>query len=172
MKKVFPEITKALEGLPNEEREKISSLFNQLNLSYSLQREFLSYLFEISARDGIGIKALLSEIKGILESALTREQKASSIRKYLRSRRFPLLSRAEEYFKNCLNNLKLPNWCEVIHPTYFEGNEYQIRIRFKGAKDFQSKIDYLKKLSQSDDWQKLIEETWFESLFTSEDLDR
>jgi len=108
----------------------------------------------------------------MLESALTREQKALLIRKYLRSKRFPLLSKAEEYFKNCLNNLKLANWCEVIHPTYFEGDEYQIRIRFKGAKDFQSKIDYLKKLSQSEDWQKLIEETWFESLFTSEDIDR
>lgn len=172
MKKLFPEIAKTLEELPDKERKEITSLFGQLHLSYSLQKEFLSYFTEISARDGVKIEEILLEIKDILGSALTKERKAAFIRKYLKSRRFPLLTKAEECFKECLNNLGIPKWCEIVPPSYFEGNEYQIRMKFKGAKDFQSKVDYLQKLSQKPDWKKLIEETWFESLFTSEDTDR
>ncbi len=172
MKKIFPDILRDLEELPHKERKEIASLFSQLHLSYSLQKEFLLYFTEIAVRDGIKIERILLEIKEILDSTLTKEQKAALIRKYLKSRRFPLLTKAEEYFKKCLNNLGIPKWCKIIPPAYFEGNEYQIRIKFKGAKDFQSKIDYLQKLSQKPDWKKLIEETWFESLFTSENTDR
>lgn len=172
MKEIFPEITRALEELSDKEKKEIASLFNQLRLSYSLQKEFLSYFMEISARDGIKIEEILYEIRDVLNTALTREQKAVLIRKYLKGRRFPLLTKAENYFKECLNSLGIPKWCEVIPPAYFEGNEYQIRMKFRGAKDFQSKIDYFQELSQRPDWKKLIEETWFESLFTSEDTDR
>lgn len=172
MKELFPEISRELEELPEKEKKEITSLFSQLHLSYSLQKEFLLYFMEISARDSVKIEKILLEIKDILDSSLTKGKKAELIRKYLKSRRFPLLTKAEELFKECLNNLDIPKWFEIIPPAYFEGNEYQIRMKFKGAKDFQSKVDYLQKLSQKPDWKKLIEETWCESLFTSESTDR
>lgn len=172
--KVFPDIMKQIATLPRNEQGHITTLFTAIQPTYALQKELLEYILDIRARDNLEVGSILgTEVKRIVTNpSLTRKQKLTYVRQYLRKLRFPLLSQAETGFAQRIKALNLPPTCHIIPPLYWEDNTYKITFSFKNAKDATNKLEQLLKISQSKDWQELINEDWFEALFPSESTDR
>jgi len=171
--KIFPDILKEIENLPAEENKIIKQFFTKLQPTYSLQKELLTYLLDIKARDEISITELVKMVNNTINNpTLTREQKLTIVRNFLRKRRFPLLTKAEEIFNKKIKNLNLPSKCKIIPPIYWEGDEYEIKFYFKNNKEFIQKLERLLKISQMDIWQQLIDGGWFEEIFSQKNFDR
>ena len=172
--KVFPDIIAKINTLPRNEQGYITTLFAAIRPTYALQRELLEYILDIRARDNLTVDEILAtEVKKIVSnSSLTREQKLFYVRQYLRKYRFPLLSRAESIFGQKLKALGLPSTFHLIPPLYWEDNTYKITFSFKNSKDAANKLEQLLKIIRGKDWQELINEDWFETLFSPESADR
>ncbi|MDL1969929.1 MAG: hypothetical protein LWW94_02930 [Candidatus Desulfofervidaceae bacterium] len=172
--KTFSDIMEQIATLPQNEQEHIMTLFATIRPTYALQKELLEYILDIRARDEVTVGDILKdEIKKIVtNSSLTREQKLTYVRQYLRKRRFPLLSQAETIFAQRIKALNLPPTCHLIPPLYWEDNVYKITFNFKNTKDATNKLEQLLEISRSKGWQELINEDWFETLFPSESTDR
>ncbi len=121
-----------------------------MRLNANQQTQFIAYAAEISIREQKKISELLQEEKilGILNnSKLNNPQKSKLLLHFLRSRRFPLLTRAENVFKERTAGLGLPDGVSIYHPPFFEDPDYRLEIFFKNGKKLREKIDALGKVS-------------------------
>jgi hypothetical protein len=62
-------------------------------------------------------------------------QKTRNLRLYLRQRRYPRLVKIEQQFHEKIAALKLGEGIQIIPPTNFEGDTYNMTIRFSGIDD-------------------------------------
>ena len=171
--KKFPDIIKQINTLPLSDQEAINHLFEYLHPTYALQKELLEYLFDIRARDEIDIGRILAEISSfITDDKLQREEKWQKVRNFLRQKRFPLLTKAERIFEKRLAEINLPDGCKIIPPLYWEDNKYELKIKFTNSKQLTETLQKILYLSQTQPWQELFDEKWFEELFAEEDIDR
>ncbi|GEM_PF-2198535 len=171
--KKFPDIIKQINTLPLSEQEAISHLFEHLHPTYTLQKELLEYLLDIRARDEVKIDEIVAEMETVITNdSLKREEKWQQVRNFLKQKRFPLLTKAERIFKKRLAELNLPKECEVIAPLYWEDNKYELRFKFINSRQSTEILEKMLYLSQSQAWQELFDEKWFEELFAEEDIDR
>ena len=118
---------------PHEGRV-LSNLFRDLQLSLNKQREVLGFLTDIAGRDGESITRILQnqQIVSIMQSHdLDRHQKVQQLRKYLRRRRYPELSRMEEQYATMVKTLGLGPGFRLTPPRYFEGTDYTLSIVFR-----------------------------------------
>jgi len=116
-------------------------LFETLRLSLSKQREVITLVREIAIREDISILDVLhgdhlQEILG--DDDLDRNQKARSVRLYLRQRRFPAITHAERAFERHVRDLKLGNQMKLIPPANFEGNVYTLSMCFSNLAELKS----------------------------------
>jgi ParB family chromosome partitioning protein len=129
--------------------EGFAKLFGKLKLSLNKQKEILILIKEISYREDIPILQVIKNdrVQKILTNEdLDRNQKIRKIRIYLKQRRFPALTAAENKFQNHLKKLKLGKGTKLIPPDNFEGTTYMLKLFFKNLtelKDRQSSIDAL-----------------------------
>ena len=129
--------------------EGLSNLFETLLLSLNNQKEILTLLKEISLREDISILNVIKNdrVQKILTNQeLDRNQKIRKIRIYLKQRRFPVITAAENEFEKHLKRLKLGSGTKLIPPDNFEGTTYILKVFFKNLtelKDRQSSIDAL-----------------------------
>ena len=129
--------------------EGFAKLFGTLKLSLNKQKEILILIKEISYREDIPILQVIKNdrVQKILTNEdLDRNQKIRKIRIYLKQRRFPALTAAENKFQNHLKKLKLGKGTKLIPPDNFEGTTYMLKLFFKNLtelKDRQSSIDAL-----------------------------
>jgi hypothetical protein len=104
----------------------------------NIQREVLILLTEISRRENRDLLELLAEksITDIMnDTNMEVRQKAAQIRKLLRKRRFPELTRAEDTFSDCIKKLKLGQSVKLIPPKDFEGTTYLFQISYNSYED-------------------------------------
>lgn len=121
-----------LQKIEQKEAVAIAELFIQLVPSLNKQREILTLLQEISVREDIPIQNILDNINNIMQdSEPDKNQKLRKIRSYLKQRRFPTLSHAEEQFEKSLKQLKLGAGLDLIPPKYFEGDTYSFSLQFR-----------------------------------------
>ncbi len=121
-----------LQKLEQKEATAVAELFIQLAPSLNKQREILTLLQEISVREDVPIQNILDNINKIMQnSEPDKNQKLRKIRSYLKQRRFPTLSHAEEQFEKSLKQLKLGAGLDLIPPKYFEGNIYTFSLQFR-----------------------------------------
>jgi ParB family chromosome partitioning protein len=129
--------------------EGFAKLFGKLKLSLNKQKEILILIKEISYREDIPILQVIKNdrVQKILTNEdLDRNQKIRKIRIYLKQRRFPALTAAENKFQNHLKKLKLGKGTKLIPPDNFEGTTYILKLFFKNLtqlKDHQANIDAL-----------------------------
>jgi ParB family chromosome partitioning protein len=114
------------------------NLFNLLNLSFNKQREVVTLIKEIALREDIPMAQILTgqDLKRILDHEdLDKNQKIRKIRTYLKQRRYPAITRAEQVFEEHRQNLKLGTGIQLIPPDNFESPTYFLKFSFKNLND-------------------------------------
>ena len=152
---------KAFLDMDPESRTTLFSWITGLRLNANQQRHFITYTEEITIKEEKKVSELLKEeaILNILnDSKLNNPQKAKFLINLLRSRRFPLLTRAEYLFKEKTKGLGLPDGISIYHPPFFEDPDYRLEIFFKNGKKLREKIDALGKVNDLES----LEDPWKE----------
>lgn len=124
------------QDFPQDEREPLFALFEQLELSVSLQREALEMIYEIGKRERIEFRRVREEMESHLrdqgEGSIARAR-ADAARRWLHARRFPKLDAREQQFAADLAALALPSEVALKPPPYFEGRQFSLEIQFRKA---------------------------------------
>jgi len=110
-----------------------AELFNALGLSMNKQRELLTWVREISLREDITAQAVLEEdpLPEILNGDNPdRGHRAREVGAYLKQRRFPSLTKAEDRLKRLMQALKLGSGLSLKPPPHFEGTTYKLEMTF------------------------------------------
>jgi hypothetical protein len=144
----------SLAKLKDDDAVEFAEIFNALKLSLNKQREILTLIQEIAARENISIRELLTEkeIKDlIVVDSNDRAEKTRMLRKYLKRRRFPEITRAETAFAKGVKKLKLGSSIQLIPPKNFEGSIYTLQLYFKNLADLKDRKTTLDKLIQTQD---------------------
>lgn len=128
----------------------LAEIFNNLKLSLNKQREFLTLTLEIAKREDISVPELINsaDFKNILSDAdADRNLKTHRIRHYLKTRRFPAITQAEDNFRKNLKKLTLPEGIKLMPPAGFEGNTFIINMEFKTVEEFAELATFLDRLT-------------------------
>ncbi len=131
-------MARTLSSLDAEPAARLTDLFSELRLSLNKQREILTLLEEIAAREDRTIVDILREDapQSILKDAdADRNQRAAALRRCLRRRRYPAISRAEAAFTDNLRDLPLGGGVQLIPPPHFESPVYTLSITFKSPSE-------------------------------------
>ena len=118
--------------------EGLVGLFHQLKVGLNKQRELILLLKEIAAREDTSVLQLIGEkpLQEILNAAeMDRAVKRQKVRSYLRQRRFPTITRAEEDYRKLVKQLKLGGNINLIPPKDFEGNTFSLALRFDNGRE-------------------------------------
>jgi ParB family chromosome partitioning protein len=149
-----------LDRLDPEVAEGLVRLFGQLKVGLNKQRELLLLLKEIAKRENIFIPQLIAEktLQDILKNAeLDRAVKRQKIRSYLRRRRFPSISRAEEKYEKFVKQLKLGNNIKLIPPKDFEGMTYMMTFRFDNREELNNMKEKFEKIILHPSFDKILD---------------
>jgi ParB family chromosome partitioning protein len=112
----------------------LTRLFRQLRIGLNRQREMLSLVREIAAREDRRVHEVLCEpgVSGPLAAKdLDAGRKAAQLRAWLRRRRFPEIARAEENFRRQQERLRLGEGMRLTPPRDFEGTSYDLTLSFQ-----------------------------------------
>lgn len=134
------------------ERLTIFGLFCRVHLSASKQAELIENLADIARRDEQSVEEILAhrETAKILEQdKLPLSQKGERIRQWIRKKRFPRLNRLEEKFLSLNKQLALPGNIKLNPPPFFEGQTYNITLRFENTESLDKAADSLKLLAKN-----------------------
>ncbi len=119
--------------LEMEEGRQILELFQTFHFGLNRQRELLELIREIAKRESIPIGQVLAsdEIIAILNRTdQDRPARGGALRRYLKQRRYPVLTQAETAFRRLERELRLGPRVRLNPPPYFEGNTFQLVLFF------------------------------------------
>lgn len=145
---------------PAEEATPIADLFRRLKPSLSRQREFLVLLREISRRESITTAALICEpdISAILDNPDNdRNRKTRLLRDYLKRRRFPRLTQAQDAFNRSAAQLRLGPGASLAPPQHFEGTAFTLTLSFSDLEQLRKHRDTLAALVEDPAMQKILD---------------
>lgn len=146
--------------LDPEAGETLVDLFGLLKVGLNKQRELLLLLKEIAKREDISIPQLIAEKafqKILRNDELDRAVKRQKIRFYLRRRRFPSISRAEEKYEKLVKQLKLGSNISLIPPKDFEGMTYMMTLRFDSHQELYQLKEKFEKIIHHPSLGKILE---------------
>ena len=149
----------ALAELSKADAQGLINLFNALSLSLNKQREILTMVKEIAIREDESIAQVLDTpyVKDILRNKdLDKNQKARNIRKYLKQRRFPAVTTAEQSFRQHLKKLNLGKGMELIPPVNFEGSTYTLKLTFNHLNELKNLTSTLEILTGDPHLKKIV----------------
>ena len=149
-----------LSRLAPEEATAFFDVLEELKLSQNKQREIITLVQEIAAREDLQTAQVLqsADIRAIMDSCeLNRNEKGSLLRAYLKRRRFPTLVKAEEKFLKQVKALKLNEYVHITPPPYFEGDSYTLRMTFKNLEDFDKVRETLNAMAKNPALERLLE---------------
>ncbi len=128
-------------NFPLKEMIFLAELLNEINVSLNNQRNIITLLKEISAKYYISISEIFED--KILASILDEKDKklkANILIKRLNSMRYPTITEALEKFYDFTKKLNLNKKLSLKPPVNFEGQDYEINIKFKNAKEIDAHI--------------------------------
>jgi hypothetical protein len=129
--------------LGQEDQKAILPLLLALRPGENRVKEIISFLREISLRDGVPLSSLLTreDIGELLADTQTpRPQRLEQLRRIVKQMRFPLLTAMEERFAAYKRSLALPPQISFQPPPFFEGEEFRMELRFKDFKEFRELV--------------------------------
>ena len=129
-----------------------AKIFNELKPGLNKQRELITLINEISFRENIPVMKVIQEsgFQEILQNnEIDRTEKTKKLRFYLKKRRYPSITHAEQKFEELVRDLKLGNGMKLIPPKNFEGNTFIIKLHFNNLKELQDHSDTLNKIQQN-----------------------
>jgi hypothetical protein len=115
-------------------------------------KEIISFLREISLRDGVPVSSILTreDIGELLADTQTpRPQRMEQLRRIIKQMRFPLLTAIEERFAAYRQSLALPPQISFRPPAFFEGEEFRMELRFKNFKAFRELVAGLNEIADA-----------------------
>jgi ParB-like chromosome segregation protein Spo0J len=130
----------------------MANLFQQLTLSLNKQREILEWTQEIGARESRSFMDIFreAEIREIIANPdRDRNQKSAALRKYLRTRRYPSIQKAETLYQDNLKSLKIPSGVRLVPPKDFESDVYGFALEFRSTDQLASRLKTLESLSEA-----------------------
>jgi hypothetical protein len=139
---------------------KIATLFGKIVLSLNRQREFIDCLIGISFREKISFKDLLEDPmlnNFVNDSDADRKQKSHQVRDYLKKRRYPEISKAEQRYHAFIKALRLGKGMQIIPPPHFEGTTYAIKIEFRSHEELLRRYRNLEDLLTSSTLKSFME---------------
>lgn len=141
-----------------ESRCEMFDLLKTLRCSVSIQREILDYVEDIGRMKGTSFSEVLKqpEIGSIVESTCTAREKTEYLRRFLRSQIFPHLMAKERRFADFIKNLALPAGVEFKPPQQFEGDEWEVNIRFSKPGELIEKMELTLRRVTADTLDKMM----------------
>ncbi len=125
-----------LAALPADDRLALYNLFTSVHLSVSKQAEVIESCGDLARRDNMTICGILQS-EGIQEILAAPNpnlsQKGEQVRAWLRSCRFPRLTRREERFTALAKKLPHAGGVRLVPPPSFEGGYVSHRDSFFAA---------------------------------------
>jgi hypothetical protein len=137
--------------LDTDGQSAILPLLEALRPGENRVKEIISFLQEVSQRDGVSVSSLLArdEIEEIIHDQETpRPQRLEQLRKSLRRMRFPRLTAMEERFADYKRSLSLPPQLSLHPPLFFESEEFRMELRFKNFRSFQELARILHQIAE------------------------
>ena len=136
-----------------------ADLFNVLQISLNKQREIITFIREIAIREDISVLELLKsrEIRNILEEDQSdRAHRARRVRAYLKQRRFPSLTKAEETLRAQIRQLKLGSGLSLKPPQHFEGTTYTLAMTFKNMPELLKRKEALDRAVKNPTFRRIL----------------
>jgi ParB-like chromosome segregation protein Spo0J len=137
--------------LDKEGQQAILPFLEELRPGENRVKEIISFLREVSLRDGVSIPSLLArgDIGKILSDRETqRPQRIEQLRRIVKEMRFPRLVEMEQKFAQYKRSLSLPPQVSFHPPPFFEGEEFIMELRFKDFKSFREMVTKLNQISE------------------------
>ena len=129
--------------LGQEGQKAILPLLLALRPGENRVKEIISFLREISLRDGVPVSSILTreDIGELLSDTQTpRPQRLEQLRRIVKQMRFPLLTAMEERFAAYKQSITLPPQISLQPLPFFEGEEFRMELRFKDFKEFRELV--------------------------------
>jgi hypothetical protein len=123
--------------------EILNRVLLKLKMNTNETREVVKEINEIAVRDKKGVNEVIDDI---LLKIGRGDLKADSFRRELKLMRYPIFTKVEEEFKDCLRDLNLPKDVAIHHSPFFEGNHVEIKMRIGSAKKLSEILSYLSSL--------------------------
>ncbi|HWP90833.1 MAG TPA: ParB N-terminal domain-containing protein [Thermodesulfobacteriota bacterium] len=111
----------------------------RMRLNTNETRDVVKEIQEVASRDKRGVGKIIDEI----ESKCGGGELKNAFRRELKLMRYPVLTQAEEEFRDCLMGLDLPKEVNVFHAPFFEGNHLEFRIRVESVEKLSRVLSYL-----------------------------
>lgn len=153
------ETVKMLAQMAKPERQKVFPWIKGLRLGKNRQKGFLILLWDLAKLKGLSPSAILEDSR--VEEIMIRKDwpppvKAQMVEEYLKGERYPVYKKAKDEYKKAVKELKLPQNFSLNPPPYFEGEEYEIKFKFKDKTDLQQAISYLAHLCKGRALERLL----------------
>ncbi|MFZ7127898.1 MAG: ParB/RepB/Spo0J family partition protein [Desulfobacterales bacterium] len=147
-----------LDRIVPELARRLGELFVSLGLSLNRQRDVLTWIREIAAREGVNPLEVLNgpEIQVVPEGGGDRNLRTRHLMDYLRRRRYPRITEAEHQFSRLERSMNLPENVSLIPPKGFESPTYTLQIRIRTPEDIDRSLGPLKTLSSHADLVQLL----------------
>jgi hypothetical protein len=149
-----------LVDLPWTHRAAVASLLLALRLTKSEQEEVVTNIVEIVRRERISIEELLraEEVGRALScERWSSTQKGQRIRDYLRRRRYPRITQAEERFKGLCRKLNLPKHIRLEPSPRFEEGPARVSIECDTHEQLKQSLGTLSSLLAKPEFKDLLE---------------
>lgn len=160
--------------LEPDEGIEFARLFENLKLSLNKQREIITLIREITFREDMSILQVFQEpsFQDILSNKESdRNQKTRALRFYLKQRRFPSITYAEQTYEKHLKSLNIGNSAKLIPPNNFEGTTYALNLRFQNLEELEAHRATLDKMISNPSLEKLLIKQVFDSSLKSPNSD-
>jgi len=150
----------SLGTIETEEGRQILELFQTFHFGLNRQRELMELIREIAKRESITIGQVLAadEIIAILNRTdQDRPARGGALRRYLKQRRYPVLTQAETAFYRLERELRLGPRVRLNPPPYFEGNTFQLVLSFDTLEELNDHQQHLEKMRQHPRLKRFLE---------------
>jgi hypothetical protein len=160
-KEISLQTAKMLLKMGPDERNHVFNFMSNIKFNINQQKQFIDNVIDLAEIENKSLYELINEpsLKVILvNKQLNTPQKAKTILKLLRGRRFPSLVKAEKAFKKKVSSLDLPKSASIHVPPYFEEPHYRLEVLFREGKELKETINRLAMTEHLDElgdpWEK------------------
>ncbi|MBW2038533.1 MAG: hypothetical protein JRI46_02915 [Deltaproteobacteria bacterium] len=139
--------------LNREGQRAIHPLLQALRPGENRVKEIITFLREISLRDGVSISSLLArgEIEEVIGDQQTpRPQRLERARRVLKEMRYPRLTELEGRFAEYRRSLSLPPQISFQPPAFFEGDQFRMELRFRDFRKFRELVTKLHQIIEKE----------------------
>lgn len=126
-----------------DEINTILEIFEHTKMTFSMEKEFVEGVYEISKRTDKSIKEILenAEIKETIQNEkLQPYEKCTIIRNFIKKNLFPQFTHAEEQYNHIIKESGIMGKCKITPPPYFEGKTFKFGFTADSPTELQQKL--------------------------------